>query len=625
MEHVPAGRTIRQLRADMVSSIRHLECRTRSGCALPYTKEQVENLFANISTLMYFIEATHDNETPSEEVQTTQEQEVTKHKDISERIKSLRPNAVCKATLIQLRMTPTTSNEPTPTNNNQPCGLAEPGQQDQTERAEELREFRQQQNIDPLTQPWRQSIRNSSGNFNVSFDPNAFPQLSFPQSQHRSETRDDRTRNNNINTSHRIAPPPTYPSSSTFRQQRNETLPGFSSINSNFNHHFAEESLGGRRTDESFLSHSAALLDPEEGEGIPTTDEMVNPTTRAVSEQRQHRWRKFKTSTDIVPKFDGDPLNFLLFARVFYEEVASNPELTIVTKFAELHRCLNSKTAQTIFSGVSPGLRGYRFVWTRLYDTYWSKHRLLEAAQTRLQKKKKVKNSRDVDELMELCSTGQAIYTSLIACGVAKNLVDRELMEEIGRRCPDQLINEFFLFDDGKVESVAHLLDFIEARARAARNENRILGPPPWSSTHSKTLNSGGRVRGDDTLITDDEYSIAVIAERNTATSNEKAHSNKFAAYKQRSCLLCGQQPHRSYNCPIGTVESRKQKLMQLNRCLKCFWDGHKANTCPRQVRCFTCGEDTHPTTLCNKEVNLAAISLFEDAEPPGAEEVSTF
>ena len=67
-------------------------------------------------------------------------------------------------------------------------------------------------------------------------------------------------------------------------------------------------------------------------------------------------------------------------------------------------------------------------------------------------------------------------------------------------------------------------------------------------------------------------------------------------------CLYCG-EAHNSTNCPSHTtLQARKDRLGQLNRCKRCVSLKHKTEDCTAELTtCKVCQSGTHHSALCCK------------------------
>ena len=76
-------------------------------------------------------------------------------------------------------------------------------------------------------------------------------------------------------------------------------------------------------------------------------------------------------------------------------------------------------------------------------------------------------------------------------------------------------------------------------------------------------------------------------------------------------CLYCG-EAHDSTNCPSHTtLQTRKDRLGQLNRCKRCVSLKHKTEDCTAQLTtCKVCQSGTHHSALCYK-------SAVKSGKPP--------
>ncbi|KAL3116802.1 hypothetical protein niasHT_001874 [Heterodera trifolii] len=65
-------------------------------------------------------------------------------------------------------------------------------------------------------------------------------------------------------------------------------------------------------------------------------------------------------------------------------------------------------------------------------------------------------------------------------------------------------------------------------------------------------------------------------------------------------CSLCQKPGHRPSNCPAyPTAQTRRQRLFEQKRCLRCLSSDHIANCCPRPRACRWCKRDDHHSLVC--------------------------
>jgi hypothetical protein len=70
-----------------------------------------------------------------------------------------------------------------------------------------------------------------------------------------------------------------------------------------------------------------------------------------------------------------------------------------------------------------------------------------------------------------------------------------------------------------------------------------------------------------------------------------------------KHCLLCDSRLHQAYRCTIGTIEERKAKLKEQNRCFKCLAEGHVVRDCPKDYQCAICYSQSLVTCPQKKEL----------------------
>ncbi|MCP3668297.1 MAG: DUF1759 domain-containing protein, partial [Gammaproteobacteria bacterium] len=82
-------------------------------------------------------------------------------------------------------------------------------------------------------------------------------------------------------------------------------------------------------------------------------------------------------------------------------------------------------------------------------------------------------------------------------------------------------------------------------------------------------------------------------------------------------CYFC-QGAHYNVECSkYKTVEARKTRLGQLQRCLYCLKKGHPSASCPSEKRpCTYCHKDNHTRVLCHQLLNTFFKSSFNQTRP---------
>ncbi|XP_054709062.1 uncharacterized protein LOC129218764 [Uloborus diversus] len=90
-------------------------------------------------------------------------------------------------------------------------------------------------------------------------------------------------------------------------------------------------------------------------------------------------------------------------------------------------------------------------------------------------------------------------------------------------------------------------------------------------------------------------------------SSNSKSYKNyaataNYVASTKKHCVFCNSPDHEF--CEYKTIEDRRNKLQNENRCFKCFSKNHYSRMCRLKVECKFCKSKFHSYVLCENAKN---------------------
>ena len=269
----------------------------------------------------------------------------------------------------------------------------------------------------------------------------------------------------------------------------------------------------------------------------------------------------------IIIKFDGRKSNWLSFRDLFVTRYLANSQLSETEKFQLLRQAMPVYLHS--FFNVNPTLKNIEWILSNLDDRYVSPD----------------------DSINEIFRDFKKIKPAF---------VNNDL-----RRLADELMVWFRRASDAEADSSRVEQEFLD-------NFFSLL-PNGWAmpmKDYVSTLDLEGFELIEDIL---DRLSKR-IKEFWSIQFNRPGRSN-FNGFKKQSfnvpnlrpsnviCLFCNKN-HAPAVCNVGSVQSRKQKLISLRRCLICFQIGHIAKACKSNVKCGGCG-GRHHKSLCAQNSSI--------------------
>jgi len=293
-----------------------------------------------------------------------------------------------------------------------------------------------------------------------------------------------------------------------------------------------------------------------------------------------------------LPKFDGNPSQWLPFKDLFNSLVTANPTLSAVEKLQYLKTSVIGSAAP-LLSNTALTADNFQKAWEALIAFYENKRLLVNAALLSLFSLKRM-NNESATEMEQLYTTMIQIYRTL---------------ETLGRPVA--------FWDDVLIFIGSRKLD-----SESVKAWEQLLGaskePPKWHQfseflvTRFLTLQAYERSRLG-------KIPVKVTSRAKTAMVHQQSKSNEIRSDKIYKCSICSGQ-HYTAVCEQYQATSLKQKLELIQRhklCYNCLGN-HKSSICRVTKRCQKCGRKHH-TTIHQNSSHIAKLKPETSTNTDGA------
>jgi hypothetical protein len=288
--------------------------------------------------------------------------------------------------------------------------------------------------------------------------------------------------------------------------------------------------------------------------------------------------------------FDGDPLKFQLFTKVFDELVDAAP----ITDAAKLTRLLQhtSGAAYDAIEGclLVPG--GYSKARDILHKRYGDRHRITERLVSSLKNGAPIKTPEEIRHLADEIHSSMQILHEV---GTISDMESQHFIVQVMKRLPDHLQHRWkkiAMKDKRQADRYPAVGRFAEFMEEEAVNANDPLyGSSSETAKFSKTTTD----KSNQVAKTSDKSSCATKTSTDKTSCATKATTDETSCainvrreQPSRECFLC-KKPHLLMRCFKFKRQSPKERLEFVkshNLCLLCFSPNHVTNECTRSYVC---------------------------------------
>ncbi|XP_038131095.1 uncharacterized protein LOC119776626 [Cyprinodon tularosa] len=317
--------------------------------------------------------------------------------------------------------------------------------------------------------------------------------------------------------------------------------------------------------------------------------------------------------TDMI-KFDGDPLQYWKFMRLFTAMV-DKESVSAEEKLTRLHQYTEGKARDAIshcLYNPNPSL-GFKEALERLKSRFGNPHSISQAW---VEKVLNFKEIRDNMQLRSFADQLRGCKDTLAAMKCEDELSGRRTLVEIISKLPSDLrakwLNKNYdIAKEGRLPKLDDVVSFVETEAE--KRSDPVFGGLISYKNQEKSNNFTSPTK-------------ALKKPRQNYHTNVKAaavQENKSTRTKQPShlrCLKCSEH-HFLNQCPSFrslTVPERLSFVKEKNLCQNCFMMGHSAQICTRNWVCNVpgCGQKhnkwLHPN-LTNRQITTADQDSTDD------------
>ncbi|XP_021959562.1 uncharacterized protein LOC110855462 [Folsomia candida] len=226
----------------------------------------------------------------------------------------------------------------------------------------------------------------------------------------------------------------------------------------------------------------------------------------------------------------------------------------------------------------------YDIAWAQLQDRYQNERELLFAILRRLLNQPQVQSHSSVS-IRKLVDVSQECIRSLEVLSLPTNEWDAILLFIVITKM-DSSSKELWeqSLKDGTIPKLKSLFEFLEQRARA-------LSASGNETTH-KNQKSG---------------SNSSQAKVTRSHSHPVVHHSSSSSPSSSACKACDQSGHYLFRCDKfleWSIPQRVDFVRKGNLCFNCLQGSHRANECPSNKACKTCGAKHHTLLHLQTQVN---------------------
>lgn len=270
-----------------------------------------------------------------------------------------------------------------------------------------------------------------------------------------------------------------------------------------------------------------------------------------------------------IMSFDGDIRNWPLFYANFKSTVHENKSLTNAEKLYYLLGKLSDK-AQSAFSGICPDGNNYKIIFDSLVSKYENK-RLLASTYLNQMFDHKQFNVASIDNFESFSDNFVSAANALKNLKI-DNLSDFILFHIAIKKIDSETARLFEMSSKDKIPSFDSLVKFIKEQSCILMNTSTLHGSSSRFNLTSKQQNKG-------------------------SAKNVPRPQSYTVINKPAKCMCDNFIHEHLYKCPAFSNLSpsdRFKSVKQLDACINCLSNKHKANVCQSKSRCKVCQNKHH-------------------------------
>ena len=310
----------------------------------------------------------------------------------------------------------------------------------------------------------------------------------------------------------------------------------------------------------------------------------VSSTFQSIAAQMMRGSHRLPTLS--LPTFSGNILNWNAFWDSFRCEVHSQENLSNVTKFTYLRAQLSGEPLRLI-AGFSLQDDNYPLAVDMLKENYGKPSRIADAHFRALQGLPPV-----ADNLQSLKSFHHSLEGHIRS------------LEALGKQT-----------DSYGAILICSLMDKIHHNIR--RDIIRAHKTEEWTLDELRTALSN------ELNIMESSQSITRFGSSNkdqSGSNNYTVLNNAVSGEQTRSCLFCGENNHKAYQCTnVKSVDERWKIVKQKKLCHNCLSTGHQLKDCKSKRTCYQCKKSHHTSLHDDSRVKQKQPSVAPAAQPAPA------
>lgn len=290
-----------------------------------------------------------------------------------------------------------------------------------------------------------------------------------------------------------------------------------------------------------------------------------------------------------IPKFDGNPRNFLDFRNLFESVIHNDESLSPIQKFYFLRGALVG-AAESFLKGVNIAGDQYEKTWKDFCSEFGKKRLVVGALLSDLFNVSPIKHESGVRELM---NTFEVAVRGLKQCGEQTDSWSVLLSYLLSSKLDFKTRNDFenSLTTNDNYPPYKKLRDFLNIRAANSSKRDIEKSTPERKPSDKKSSNSILTIKprcivcqADHLLIDCTEFDKKTLAERYQIVNNAKRCTNCFNRNHQArdcrrsGCAICGAKHHQllhsdgaeSLTRKFGVAEQSKSVNNIVNNSIRC-------------------------------------------------------
>ena len=322
---------------------------------------------------------------------------------------------------------------------------------------------------------------------------------------------------------------------------------------------------------------------------LATTSQQPNPAPVCQSKPVT-QFEKLK-----LPTFSGDLMDWPNFWARFDKLVVQNKQFSDTERSMFLEQCLLSPAIDVV-KGLLRANTDFSQVVQLLKDRYADEEHLKETLALRFVDMEPARYN--LQSLTEFRSQYHNIMGALNPKLSDQRGGDHFLIPLLLRKLPTQIRDQLTVSHKKNHFSVDEILSGLDSAVKTLsitpnQNSQTVKKQDPQPAKSKDPAPNHGAV-----ATTNNKTNLP----KPSKLKSGRAVVSQGVTKKVFVCLYCG-EAHNSTNCPSHTtLQARKERLGQLNRCKRCVSLKHKTEDCAAQLTtCKVCQSGTHHSALCCK------------------------